>query len=74
MLQSAWKRRHLILAVTWVLLAIPTVLWWKEAILWVALMSLYANAEASLAAHNAARSQQEEREGSRDCSCQHQAQ
>lgn len=28
---------------TWGLLAIPTLLWWRESILWVAFMSLYAN-------------------------------
>lgn len=41
----------------WVLLAIPTLLWWKNAIVWVALMSIYANAEASFAAHAAQSSQ-----------------
>jgi hypothetical protein len=71
MLKSAWRNRHLILAIGWVLLAIPTILWWKEAIVWVALMSIYANAEASLAAHNAARSQQKEKPShEHGCACQ----
>ena len=48
--------RHLILGWTWVVLAVPTVLFWKEAILWIAIMSLYANAEASFSAHQAAQS------------------
>lgn len=47
------------MAIVWVLLAIPTLLWWKDAIVWVALMSIYANAEASLAAYNAQRQQKE---------------
>ncbi|QDH91871.1 hypothetical protein SEA_PHRAPPUCCINO_196 [Mycobacterium phage Phrappuccino] len=53
MIKKAWAARHLLMAIAWVLLAIPTILWWKDAIVWVALMSIYANAEASLAAHNA---------------------
>jgi hypothetical protein len=43
----------LVLMWCWVALAIPTVLWWKESILWVALMSLYANFETSRSAHKA---------------------
>lgn len=45
--------RHLALAWVWVILAFPAVLWWKESVLFVILLSLYANIEASLAAHNA---------------------
>lgn len=52
-MKKIWEKRHLILAFAWVLLAIPTILWWKDAIVWVALMSIYANAESSLAAYNA---------------------
>lgn len=36
-------RVHRILMGVWALLAIPTLLWWRESILWVAFMSLYAN-------------------------------
>jgi hypothetical protein len=50
--------RHLLLAGMWVLLAVPTVLWWEHSILWVAFMSLYANFEASLAAHHAKKGEQ----------------
>lgn len=38
-----WKWFHRGMAGTWAILAIPTLLWWKDSILWVALMSLYAN-------------------------------
>lgn len=48
-----WDYRHLLMAGMWVLLAIPTVLWWKDAIVWVALMSIYANVEASISAYHA---------------------
>jgi hypothetical protein len=43
----------------WILLILPTVLWWKESILWVALMSLYANIEASASAHEAQKDSKE---------------
>lgn len=45
---------HRGLATTWLLLAIPTLLWWSESILWVAFMSLYANVAAHWAAAEAA--------------------
>ncbi|WP_255218446.1 hypothetical protein [Nocardia abscessus] len=37
----------------WIVLAAPALLWWKDSVLFVILLSLYANAEASFAAHNA---------------------
>lgn len=45
---------HGTMAGTWVLLLIPTLLWWKESILWVATMSLYANFVGHLSALEAA--------------------
>lgn len=36
--------------VVWMVLAVPTVLWWKESILWVAIMSLYANTKVAFGA------------------------
>ena len=51
------RRIHLSLAGVWALLAVPTVLWWKESILWVALMSVYAVVVAHLAAYDAARAE-----------------
>lgn len=48
---------HLALAVLWGLLIIPTVIWWKNSILWVAGCSLYANVVAHLAAYAGARAE-----------------
>lgn len=48
---------HLALAATWALLIIPTVIWWKDSILWVAGCSLYANVIAHLAAYAGARAE-----------------
>lgn len=41
--------------VVWILLAVPTVLVWKDSILWVAFMSLYANFASHFSAYDAAR-------------------
>jgi len=49
------RNRHRLFGWAWILLAIPSVLWWKDSIIWVILLSLYANAEASFAAHHAKR-------------------
>ncbi len=40
-------------------MVIPTLIWWKESVLWVALMSLYANFEASAAAYEAKKNQKD---------------
>ncbi|WP_280246175.1 hypothetical protein [Nocardia abscessus] len=47
------QRRHLILGWLWIVLAVPALLWWKDSVLFVILLSLYANSEASFAAHQA---------------------
>lgn len=41
----------------WVLMAIPTLLWWKDSVLWVAIMSLYANYKTADGAHEALKAQ-----------------
>ena len=51
------KWLHLTAAVIWGIISIPTVLWWKESVLWVALVSCYANTIAHLAAYDAARAE-----------------
>ncbi|MEU6597826.1 hypothetical protein [Streptomyces flaveolus] len=50
---------HFSLAAVWALLTIPTVVWWRESILWVAFMSIYAIVIAHLSAAGAARAEQE---------------
>ena len=48
--KEAWKNRHKYLMYFWILMIIPTLLWWSESVLWIAVLSLYANIEASAAA------------------------
>ena len=45
---------HRALAGVWVLLAIPGVIWWAESILFVILVSLYANFASEMSAAEAA--------------------
>jgi len=47
-------RMHLFLALVWAVLTIPTLMWWKNSILWVSLMSIYAIVISHLAAYSAA--------------------
>ena len=46
--------------------AIPTVLIWRESILWVAFMSLYANFVGHFSGWDAARAEQSARENNRE--------
>lgn len=52
------KRCHLVAAVMWVGLAIPSVIWWKDSVLWVILISIYANIVGHLSGYSAARADQ----------------
>lgn len=51
---------HLTLLVFWVLMIVPTVTIWKESILLVLLMSLYANIEATATAFIAAKKEKKD--------------
>ena len=48
-------RFHKWATIAWAVLALPTVLWWRDSIFWVAFMSLYANVASHWAAYQAAR-------------------
>lgn len=52
------KRCHLVAAVMWVGLAIPSLIWWKDSVLWVMLISIYANIVGHLSGYSAARADQ----------------
>ena len=57
---------HRALVVVWSLLAIPTILFWSESILWVAFMSLYANIAGHWSALEAAKAEQKAEERERE--------
>lgn len=50
-------RLHFWLTLLWVSLIVPTVLWWSQSILWVLLMSIWANAATHWGAYQAARAE-----------------
>ncbi|MFW0765955.1 hypothetical protein ACN0IV_08920 [Trabulsiella odontotermitis] len=52
------KRCHLTAAIIWCGLAIPSVIWWKESVLWVIIISIYANIVGHLSGYSAARADQ----------------
>ncbi len=49
------KKLHLGAAIAWVVLAIPSVIWWKNSVLWVIIISIYANIVGHLSGYTAAR-------------------
>lgn len=53
---------HGLMMVVWPILAIPTILWWKDSVLWVACLSLYANFASEFAAWHASRTEQKQDE------------
>jgi hypothetical protein len=50
-------RFHAVATGVWVALAVPTVLWWSESILWVGLMSVWANVAGHWSAWQASRAE-----------------
>lgn len=46
------------MALLWTALIVPTLIWWRDSILWVAFMSLYANIVGHLSAFEAARAKE----------------
>jgi type VI protein secretion system component VasK len=49
------KKAHLTASVAWIILAIPSVIWWKSSVLWVIIISIYANVVGHLSGYTAAR-------------------
>lgn len=57
-----WEVFHLTFTGAWVGLLPPTLLWWRESVLWIALMSLWANISSHFAAWQSARTERYTRE------------
>jgi hypothetical protein len=52
------SRYHLVATGVWLALAVPTLLWWRDSVLWVAVMSWYANVVSHWAAYQSARAEE----------------
>ena len=42
----------------WILLLLPTLVWWRDSVLWVAIMSVYAIVIAHWSAYQGARAEE----------------
>ncbi|WP_426506227.1 hypothetical protein [Serratia proteamaculans] len=49
------RKAHLFMSFLWVVLAIPSIMWWKDSVLWVIIISIYANIVGHLSGYTAAR-------------------
>lgn len=52
------RKLHLILTGLWSLLVIPTVIWWKDSILFIGIVSVYANVVSHWTAFQAAKAEE----------------
>lgn len=52
------SRYHMVMTIIWVTLLIPTLIWWRDSVFWVAIMSWYANVVSQWAALQAARAEE----------------
>ncbi len=51
------RRLHYWLTIFWAALVIPTLLWWRESVLFVALLSIWANVVGHWSCYQAARAE-----------------
>lgn len=64
-LQPEWQARlHAGLTVFWMLMTIPALIWWKESILYVVLISQWANVAAHWASFQGAHAEKRTKEQS----------
>ena len=54
---KAWVKFHLWATFVWLLIIIPTVIFWSESVLWIALISCYANMVGHFSAWQASRAE-----------------
>jgi hypothetical protein len=59
MMRTFLRRYHLVMMAVWPALAVPAVLWWKDSIVFVILLSLYANFAGDFSGYQAARAEEE---------------
>jgi hypothetical protein len=63
---STTVRMHKYLTIVWGGLAVPTILFWRESIVWVVFMSLYANFVGHWSAYTAAKAERQAEKNGED--------
>lgn len=69
---KAQRGYHAVMMVVWAALVIPAFLWWKDSIIFVILVSLYANFASEFGAWHSSGAQMEQRESNGEdshCCC-----
>jgi hypothetical protein len=51
------RRFHAAATIVWLALAVPSVLWWKDSLLWIILLSVWANVASHFGAWQGARAE-----------------
>lgn len=51
------KRFHLMMMIVWAALAVPGIIFWKDSILFIIILSIYANFAGEFAAYQGARAE-----------------
>ena len=57
---KALKRFHLVMMGFWAVVAVPGVLYWRESVTFVIILSLYANFAGEFAAYQGARGEEKQ--------------
>jgi hypothetical protein len=52
------RRFHAAATLIWLVLTVPSVLWWKDSILWVIILSVWANVASHFSAWQGARAEE----------------
>lgn len=52
------RRFHAVVTLVWLTLVPPSIIWWKESITWVVMMSVWANVAAHFSAWQATRAEE----------------
>ena len=53
-----WRHVHAVMTLVWLGLIVPTLLFWRDSVLWIALMSIWANVASHFAAWQASRAEE----------------
>jgi hypothetical protein len=54
---TTWRRVHATLTIVWLLLIVPSVLWWRNSIPWLVAISVWANAAGHFSAWQGSRAE-----------------